>query len=92
MLTATVKKEVERRSASDPYGQIEKFDVEFETLNDLEDFLAYNRAYIREIKFTGKLTTKDQKDSPARLRRAPSMGSGALVERKFFSTYQDRSK
>ena len=59
MLTATVKKEVERRSASDPYGQIEKFDVEFETLNDLENFLAYNRAYIREIKFTGKLTTKD---------------------------------
>jgi hypothetical protein len=59
MLTATVKKEIERRSPSDPYGQIEEFNVEFETLGELEHFLAYNRAYIREIKFTGKLTTRD---------------------------------
>ena len=59
MLTATVKKEVERRSPNDPYGQIEKFQVDFETLGELEHFLAYNRAYIREIKFTGKLTTQE---------------------------------
>ena len=59
MLTATVKKEIERRSPSDPYGQIEEFNVEFETLGELEHFLAYNRAYIREIKFTGKLATRD---------------------------------
>jgi len=59
MLTATVKKEIERRSPNDPYGQIEEFKVEFETLGELEHFLAYNRAYIREIKFTGKLTTRD---------------------------------
>ena len=59
MLIATVKKEVERRSPSDPYGQIEKFNVEFETLGELEHFIAYNRAYIREIKFTGKLTKGD---------------------------------
>ena len=60
MLTATVKKEVEVRSHDDERrGVVEKFQVEFETLNDLEHYLAYNRAYIREIKFTGKLTTKD---------------------------------
>ena len=59
MITATVKKEIERRSPNDPYGQIEEFNVEFETLGELEHFLAYNRAYIREIKFTGKLTTRD---------------------------------
>ena len=59
MLRATVKKEIERRSPNDPYGQIEEFNVEFETLGELEHFLAYNRAYIREIKFTGKLTTRD---------------------------------
>jgi len=59
MLTATVKKEIERRSPNDPYGQIEEFNVEFETLGELEHFLAYNRAYIREIKFTGKLATRD---------------------------------
>jgi hypothetical protein len=59
MLKATVKKEVERRSPSDPYGQIEKFNVEFETLGELEHFIAYNRAYIREIKFTGKLIKGD---------------------------------
>lgn len=60
MLTATVKKEVEVRTHDDERrGQVEKFQVEFETLNDLEHFLAYNRAYIREIKFTGKLTTRD---------------------------------
>ena len=60
MLIATVKKEVEVRSPDDERrGVVEKFQVEFETLNDLEHYLAYNRAYIREIGFTGKLTTKD---------------------------------
>jgi hypothetical protein len=60
MLTATVKKEVEVRTHDDERrGQVEEFQVEFETLNDLEHFLAYNRAYIREIKFTGKLATRD---------------------------------
>jgi hypothetical protein len=63
MLTATVKKEVEVYTYDDPRkGQVEKFEVEFETLNDLEHFLAYNRAYIREIKFTGTLKTRDWND------------------------------
>jgi hypothetical protein len=60
MLTATVKKEVEVRSPDDERrGVVEKFQVEFETLNDLENFIAYNRAYIREIKFTGTLKVRD---------------------------------
>ena len=59
MITATVKKEIERRSPNDPYGQIEEFNVEFETLGELEHFLAYNRAYIREIKFSGKIKKEE---------------------------------
>ena len=55
MITAKVKKEIERRSPNDPYGQIEEFNVEFETIGEIEHFLAYNRAYIREIKFVGAI-------------------------------------
>lgn len=63
MLSAMVKKEVEVYTHDDPRkGQVDEFWVEFETLNDLEHFLAYNRAYIREIKFTGKLTANDWND------------------------------
>jgi hypothetical protein len=28
---------------------------EFETIHELEDFLAYNRSYITKISFTGKI-------------------------------------
>jgi hypothetical protein len=63
MLSAMVKKEVEVYTHDDPRkGQVEEFWVEFENLNDLEHFLAYNRAYIREIKFTGKLVARDWND------------------------------
>lgn len=63
MLTASVKKEVEVRTHDDERrGKVEEFEVDFETLNDLEHFLAYNRAYIREIKFTGKLEIKGWND------------------------------
>lgn len=55
MITAKVKKEIERRSPNDPYGQIEEFNVEFETIGEIEHFLAYNRAYIRSIEFKGKI-------------------------------------
>jgi len=55
MIIAKGKKEVERRGANDPYGQIEKFEVEFETVGEIEHFLAYNRAYIREIEFIGTI-------------------------------------
>ncbi len=60
MITAKVKKEIERRSPNDPYGQIEEFKVEFETIGEIEHFLAYNRAYIREIQFTGKIKGEEE--------------------------------
>ncbi len=60
MITAKVKKEIERRSPNDPYGQIEEFKVEFETIGEIEHFLAYNRAYIREIQFVGKIKKEEE--------------------------------
>ena len=60
MITAKVKKEIERRSPNDPYGQIEEFKVEFETIGEIEHFLAYNRAYIKEIQFVGKIKKEDE--------------------------------
>ena len=59
MITAKVKKEIERRSPNDPYGQIEEFNVEFETIGEIEHFLAYNRAYIRSIEFKGKIEKEE---------------------------------
>jgi hypothetical protein len=60
VITAKVKKEIERRSPNDPYGQIEEFNVEFETIGEIEHFLAYNRAYIREIQFVGKIKKEEE--------------------------------
>ena len=60
MITAKVKKEIERRSPNDPYGQIEEFNVEFETIGEIEHFLAYNRAYIKEIQFVGKIKKEEE--------------------------------
>jgi hypothetical protein len=60
VITAKGKKEVERRSANDPYGQIEKFEIEFENIGEIEHFLAYNRAYIREIQFVGKIKGEEE--------------------------------
>ena len=59
MIRASVKKEIERRSPNDPYGQIEEYEVEFETISEIEHFLAYNRAYIRSIEFKGKIVKED---------------------------------
>jgi hypothetical protein len=59
VITAKVKKEIERRSPNDPYGQIEEFNVEFETIGEIEHFLAYNRAYIRSIEFKGKIEKEE---------------------------------
>jgi len=36
-------------------GEIFSQEQEFYTINELEDFLAYNRAYIRKLQFTGKI-------------------------------------
>jgi hypothetical protein len=60
VITAKVKKEIERRSPNDPYGQIEEFNVDFETIGEIEHFLAYNRAYIRSIEFKGKIEKEEE--------------------------------
>ena len=56
MLTATVKiqnqwnrNEIEIRTE----------EIEFTKISQIEDYIAYNRAYIKEIQFTGKFT-KDE--------------------------------
>jgi hypothetical protein len=36
-------------------GEISVQEVEFEKIGEIEDYLAYNRAYIQEIKFVGKI-------------------------------------
>jgi hypothetical protein len=60
VIRASVKKEIERRSPNDPYGQIEEYEVEFETIGEIEHFLAYNRAYIRSIEFKGKIVKEEE--------------------------------
>jgi hypothetical protein len=60
VIRAIVKKEIERRSPNDPYGQIEEFEVELETIGEIEHFLAYNRAYIRSIEFKGKIVKEKE--------------------------------
>ncbi|NDC49544.1 MAG: hypothetical protein EBZ61_10795 [Micrococcales bacterium] len=59
-IIAKVKKEIERRSANDPYGQIEEIEIEFEKIGEIEDYLAYNRAYIKGIEFVGKIEEKEE--------------------------------
>ena len=34
--------------------------VEFDTISELESFIAYNRAYIRELSFTGKIKAGEE--------------------------------
>ena len=60
MLIATIKKEIEVFISTDERkGQVEEFQVDFKTLNDLERYLAYHRSYIREISFSGTIKVKD---------------------------------
>ena len=40
-------------------GEINKVIVEFETIGEIEHYLAYNRAYIQEIKFSGKIKKEE---------------------------------
>ena len=61
-IVAKVKKEVERRGANDPIGQIEEYEIEFEKISEIEWFLAYNRAYIRAIEFVGKIEDKEEEE------------------------------
>ena len=36
-------------------GDIRTVELDFSTIGELENFIAYNRAYIRELSFNGKL-------------------------------------
>lgn len=40
-------------------GEIFSKEQDFQTIDDLENFLAYNRAYIRELSFSGKVEAKN---------------------------------
>ena len=40
-------------------GEINEQVVEFEKIGEIEDYLAYNRAYIKEIKFSGKIKKEE---------------------------------
>ena len=35
-------------------------EIEFTKISDLENYIAYNRAYIREIEFSGKFTRDEE--------------------------------
>jgi DNA relaxase NicK len=35
-------------------------EIEFTKISDIEDYIAYNRAYIREIEFSGKFTRDEE--------------------------------
>jgi len=41
-------------------GEINKKEVEFETIGEIESYLAYNRAYIKEIEFVGKIKKEEE--------------------------------
>jgi len=54
MITAIVKIELEWSNL-----EVVKREYEFGTINELEDFLSYNRSYIKEISFTGKIKIEE---------------------------------
>ena len=59
MLTATVKLQNQwNRDAV----EINTETIEFTKISQLEDYIAYNRSYIREIKFSGKFTKEVDND------------------------------
>ena len=41
-------------------GEINKVEVEFESIGEIENYLAYNRAYIKEIQFVGKIKKEEE--------------------------------
>jgi hypothetical protein len=54
MITAKVKIENEWQR-----GEIRNEQIEFDTISQIEKYLAYNRAYIKEIKFSGKIKKEE---------------------------------
>ena len=54
MITARVTKENEWQK-----NEIESFELDFETIGEIENYLAYNRGYIKAIEFNGKIEIKE---------------------------------
>lgn len=55
MIKAVVKIENEWKK-----GEVRKEEIEFQKIGEIEDYLAYNRAYIRAIEFVGKIEDKEE--------------------------------
>jgi hypothetical protein len=53
MLTATVK--IQNQWNRDEI-ELKTEEIEFTKISQIEDYIAYNRSYIREIEFSGKWT------------------------------------
>lgn len=59
MLTATVK--IQNQWNRNEI-EIKTEEIEFTKISQIEDYIAYNRAYIREIEFSGKFTKEVDND------------------------------
>lgn len=59
MLTAKVKLQNQWNRAA---VEINTEEIEFTKISQLEDYIAYNRSYIREIEFSGKFTKEVDND------------------------------
>ena len=53
MLTATIK--IQNQWNRDEI-ELKTEEIEFTKISQIEDYIAYNRSYIREIEFSGKWT------------------------------------
>ena len=59
MLTATVK--IQNQWNRNEI-EIKTEEIEFTKISQLEDYIAYNRSYIREMEFSGKFTKETDND------------------------------
>lgn len=57
MLTAKVK--IQNQWNRDEV-ELKTEEIEFTKISDIEDYIAYNRVYIREIEFSGKFTKDEE--------------------------------
>lgn len=54
-MTLTAKGKIKRESRLDLDNTLYNFEIEFDSISDLEHFISYNRAYIVTLSFSGKL-------------------------------------
>lgn len=55
MITATVTIENQWKR-----GEVDTYGVDFETIGEIENYLAYNRAYIKGITFQGEIKIQEE--------------------------------